>query len=145
MVRKWILNIFAMFLAAPFLSAGYGHGDARMEKLFGTFISPCCWRENLTVHDSPVAEELRGRIAAMVQEGRSDQEIKSVLVGEFGKRILSLPEGSQRAWLFATPGAVLAAGLAALVLLLKKLRCRQALPVLAGITPIEVDDHWDEP
>lgn len=116
-------NALILFFLLPLLvRAGYGQGDARLEKLYASYISPCCWRENLSVHQSPEADRLRARIAGMVREGWSDQQIKQALVGEYGKRILSLPEGGVNLWLFGTPVTVLAAGAVGLVWLLRRMR-----------------------
>ena len=112
--------------AAPLVHAGYGAGDARKEKLYQTFIAPCCWQENLAEHNSPDAQRLRSRIDGMIAEGESDEAIKDALVVEFCPRILALPKGTPRIWLFWTPLVVTIAGLAAIVMALKRLKARQS-------------------
>lgn len=64
----------------------------------------------------------------MVQAGRSDDEIKSVFVAKYGKRVLALPEGTPRLWLFWTPVAVAAAGLMAVCFFLNSSRRCDNLP-----------------
>jgi cytochrome c-type biogenesis protein CcmH/NrfF len=140
---KEIVLLAALLSIAPFAIAGYGSENPRLEKLYGTFISPCCWRENLTVHDSQIAQELRARIATMVRSGRSDDEIKSALVAQYSKQILALPEGTQRVWLFLTPLAVAAAGLAAVSLRLKRLMVRSGTPVPTSLPPASMAG-WEE-
>jgi cytochrome c-type biogenesis protein CcmH/NrfF len=139
-MKNALLTLAALGLSAATLWADYGTEDARRESLYATFIAPCCWRENLTVHDSPAADQLRSRIDGWVAEGRSDEEIKRTLVSEFGPRILSLPEGVTRAWLFWTPFAVAAAGLALLLVALRRLRSRAPM---ADLPPAALPDHWD--
>jgi len=129
-----------LVIAAPLLHAGYGAGDARKEKLYQTFIAPCCWQENLTEHHSPAADQLRARIDRLVIDGQSDRQIQDALIGEFGPRILALPEGRQRVWLFWTPFVVGLAGFAIVLLFLRRLRSR---PSLAGLPPMELPDDWD--
>jgi cytochrome c-type biogenesis protein CcmH len=97
------------------LQAGYSQGDPRLEKLYSTFLAPCCWRDNLDEHDSPTAAQLRARIQGLVRDGESDAQIKKVLVEEFTPRILTLPEGSARTWLFWTPWFAGALGLLAVI------------------------------
>jgi len=121
-----VMLAVAMLALVPRLHAGYGSGDPRLEKLYGEFIAPCCWSENLTVHNSQIAEQLRTQIAEMVRAGRTDDEIKSVLVSAYGKRILALPEGGQRAWLFVTPVAVVAVGLVFVCVVLFRMRKQEA-------------------
>lgn len=118
----------ALLCVAPFTFAGYGSENPRLEKLYSGFISPCCWQENLTVHDSPVARQLRAEIATMVQSGRSDDEIKAEFVQRYGKRVLALPEGSARIWLFWTPPAAALAGFVVVLLWLRRLVVQPGVP-----------------
>jgi cytochrome c-type biogenesis protein CcmH/NrfF len=138
-MKMSVLVAVLFVVAAPLVRGGYGAGDARKEKLYQTFIAPCCWQENLAEHHSPAAEQLRARIDGMVVEGRSDYEIKQTLIVEFGPRILALPEGAPRAWLFWTPFAVGIAGLGAVVMVLKRLRSHPNIP---GLPPVDLPDSW---
>lgn len=134
---------FAVILiaaAAPLMQGGYGAGDARKEKLYQTFIAPCCWQENLTEHHSPAADQLRARIDAMLVAGRSNDEIKHVLVDEFGPRILALPEGRARVWLFWTPFAVGIAGFATLLFFLARLKSSPDSP---STFASQLPEDWD--
>lgn len=131
-----------LFLGAGAAFAGYGQGDPRLENLYESYIAPCCWRENLSTHDSPTADALRARIHSDIAQGKSDEEIKAALLADYGERILSLPEGSLRTWLFWTPVAVLLLGFGAIVLWLKRARWTQ--PALAGIAPADLPDAWDD-
>jgi cytochrome c-type biogenesis protein CcmH/NrfF len=106
------------------IASGGDESNPRFQKLYSTFIAPCCWSKNLMEHNSQVAAEMRGQIKLMVQSGRSDDEIKSVFVAKYGKRVLALPEGAPRVWLFWTPVAVAVAGLMAVCFFLNRLsRC----------------------
>jgi cytochrome c-type biogenesis protein CcmH/NrfF len=138
--NAWVLYFL---LAAPLAQAGYGESDGRLHTLYQSFISPCCWRENLTSHQSPAADQLRSRIAGMVEDGESDSQIKQTLVAEYGKRILSLPEGSPRVWLFGLPTVLMAAGVGGLALLLRHMRRMPAPPIYAG-PPAELEPGWDQ-
>jgi len=138
------LALFLLFSPiTPHASAGYGADNPRIERLYAGFISPCCWRENLTVHNSPVAGELRAEIVLLIQQGRSDDQIKSIFVEKYGKRILALPEGGLGLWLFWTPVLACAAGLAMVSLFVKRSRLANRAPLLAGLPPAELDENWD--
>jgi len=117
--------------------------NPRLEKLYTSFIAPCCWSRNLTEHNSPVAAEMRGQIDQMVQAGRSDDQIKAVFVAKYGERILALPDGAPRVWLFWMPVAVAIAGLLALAFFLKRSRLKTAHSLAAGVAPAELDADWD--
>ena len=143
-MKDRLLALFSFFLAtAQMASAGYGAGNPRVAKLYATFLSPCCWRENLTVHNSEIAAKLRSEIVVMVQEGRSDDEIKSMFIEEFGRRILVLPEGPPRRWLFWTPLVAAAVGLIIFVLFVRRSRFSASASVYAAVPPAELEDTWD--
>ena len=134
------LLLILLLLTTPLVMAGYGAGNPRLEKLYAMFLSPCCWQESLTSHRSEIAIELRGQIAAWVRDGRSDDEIKAALVNKYSQRILVIPEGQQRQWLFWTPPIAVVAGFVLLARLMK----RAKNPPLPEGTPLaELEENWD--
>ena len=137
-------NALMLFLlvAAP-AHASHGDGSPRLTRLYQSFISPCCWRENLSLHESPIADQLRARIATMVRDGSPDDAIKQALVNEFGKRILSRPEDPARIWLFWTPAVLLVVGAAGLLWMLARIRQTPTRPSFDGV-PAELISEWDE-
>lgn len=56
-------------------------------------MAPCCWSENLAMHRSEVAAEMRAEIGRRVREGQSDREILDAFIARYGQRILVVPEG----------------------------------------------------
>ena len=138
---KRFLPALAFLILIPRLWAIYGQENPRLEKLFGTFMSPCCWQQNLTVHDSPIANELRSQIRQAVLDGRTDEEIKASLVKQYSKRILALPEGAGRVWLFWTPWVAIAAGLLGLALAIRHFRSTRAEQAFTGVAPVEIDEE----
>jgi len=121
--------------------ANLANDDPRLEKLYATYIAPCCWRENLMVHHSPKADELRASIAAAVKAGKSDEEIRAGLVGEYTIRIVALPEGAKGQWLWWTPVAAGAAGLAALAVALRRMKRKEPEPVPPDLPDLP-DTEW---
>jgi cytochrome c-type biogenesis protein CcmH len=108
------------------LYANPAGGDPRKEKLYATFLAPCCWRENLMAHHSPKADQMRSEIHSMMVAGRSDEQIKQELVDRYTQRILALPEGAAGEWLAWTPWAALLAGLGAVAWFIGRSRSRAA-------------------
>ena len=102
--------------------AGYGSGDPRLEKLYATYTSPCCWRDDLTIHQSGTADKLRADIKAMVDAGWTDDQIKTAMVKDYGTRILVVPEGGMARWLFKMPWILGALGLALVAVFLRRMR-----------------------
>ena len=84
--------------------------DARIRQIEARFVSPCCWRENLAMHDSQVAEQLRALITQMVESGRTEPQIVDYMVARFGERILREPTGTRFRFLTITPIVALGIG-----------------------------------
>lgn len=141
---RTLLSTLALLALVQPLRATYGQEDPRLARLYGSFMSPCCWQQNLTIHDSPVANQLRAQIQQMVREGRTDEEIKSTMIQVHSKRILAIPEGAERVWLFLTPWFAGAVGLLALVWVIRRFRATVPNAALAGVVPAEVDEEWLE-
>lgn len=119
--RRGVFTLPLLLAAIPSVArATLANGDPRKERLYAMFIAPCCWRENLAVHQSPKADELRAEIDRMIQAGRSDEEIKNQFIAQHTRRILALPEGASRQWLSWTPAALIAAGLTAVALFISR-------------------------
>ena len=127
---KFLIAAIMLLVAAQFAHAGYGAGDPRLSKLYSTFMAPCCYGGDLTLHNSPAASDLRARIAGMVKEGQTDEQIKDTLVAEYGKQILAVPEGSARTWLFSAPGFFTILGGVVLIWFLRRMRHSRTGPAV---------------
>lgn len=77
--------------------------DAKIRQIEAQFVSPCCWRENLGVHDSQVAQQLRELVATLVGSGKTEPQIVDYFVARFGERILREPRGTRFRFLTITP------------------------------------------
>jgi cytochrome c-type biogenesis protein CcmH len=117
-------------------------GTDRVSALTNRLLAPCCWRESVSVHKSPVADDLRQRITTEVAEGRSDEAILNSLIREYGKRILREPEGAQQHWLYWIP--VVAVVLAALALARFLRRSTASQPLAAAAGPMPNIDFLEE-
>lgn len=115
--------------------------NLRLDKLYRSFIAPCCWSRNLAEHDSEAARDIRTKIDIMVRAGKSDEDIKAALVNTYGKRILALPEGAEGAWLFATPVVALSAGLGFVGWFLSRRMGRWSNEPHGAL--MELEDGWD--
>lgn len=138
-------SVFAgvFLLAREGLRANPANGDPRLERLFQTFISPCCWRENLLNHQSQTAAEVRTEIMRLVAAGKSDEEIKATMVARYSKRILSMPEGGAGHWLSLTPIAATLAALAFVTVIIRRsVASRPTLSPRAATLPDLPDTEW---
>jgi cytochrome c-type biogenesis protein CcmH/NrfF len=106
---------FPLLLAlAPTARADYARSNPQLQRVFGNFIAPCCWRESLLVHSSAEADKLRAEIEGDLAAGLSEDTIKAKLIKTYGKRILTMPEGMAGNLLNSAPWAAAALGATAL-------------------------------
>ncbi len=134
----FLLPLFLAFRGN--LRANPANGDPRKEKLFSMFIAPCCWRENLLVHHSPKADEMRAEIEKLVAAGRTDDEIKKSFVNQHSLRVLAMPEGARGQWLACAPIAAIGAGLGVVALFVSRSLHRSATPVPANTPAANLPD-----
>lgn len=121
--------------------ANPANGDPRKEKLFSLFIAPCCWRENLLMHHSPKADELRAEIERLIAGGSTDEEIKRAFVEKHSLRVLALPEGARAGWLWWMPPAAAFCGLLGLVFFIHRSRRHPAAEAARDLPPLpELED-----
>ncbi len=95
--------------------------DALYHELIGELRCLVCQNQNLAESDAPLAKDLRDEIAKMVREGRGREEVIDFLVARYGDFVRYRPPLRRDTWLlWAGPFVLLAAGLAALVLVLRR-------------------------
>ena len=54
-------------------------------------IAPCCWREQVSVHQSEAAEQVKQEVRAMLAAGLTRQQVLDRFVSGYGVRILAEP------------------------------------------------------
>ena len=62
-------------------------------------LSPCCWRQTLADHESPVATALRTEIHERLARREPPASIEGELVRRYGDKIRALPEGGDPRWI----------------------------------------------
>jgi protein SCO1/2 len=95
-------------------------------------VAPCCWHENLAVHDSPIAAQLRAEVENLGARGESEEQIVDLFVSRYGERILTEPRGRSLWILTVTPIVVLLIGLSLLILRLRRVARPPASLVIAA-------------
>jgi len=131
------------------LAAGvFGGGGAHPPSLYqrtmavaGEYRCPVCAGESVAVSDAPEAVEIKGLVQQWLAEGRSQAQIRSYLVRDYGTSILERPPTSGVSVLvWALPGVAVAAGLIGLGFGFA--RWRRANPVSANpvsANPVSAD------
>jgi cytochrome c-type biogenesis protein CcmH len=119
-----------MFVVA--LGAAQAAPSADLERtarqLEAALVAPCCWSQQVSVHQSPAAEEVRRDLRRRLARGETREQILDDYVVQFGERILAEPraEGYKRL-LHVFPPAALLLSAAGVALLLRR-ATRPAVP-----------------
>lgn len=79
----------------------------RYRDLTASLRCPKCDAQAIDSSNSPVAADMRERVARLLHEGRSDKEILDYMVARFGEFVLYNPRLDERTWLLWGLPAVL--------------------------------------
>jgi cytochrome c-type biogenesis protein CcmH len=92
--------------------------SAKIRKIEGRLMAPCCYTQTILDHDSQVAAEMRDEVTAMVASGKSEQEIITYYKAKYGETILVVPDGTAGNLTYGIPLAafVISSGLLAFAL-----------------------------
>lgn len=124
------LVIRGLVLIFAIVAGCHGPDDA-VGALEERLLAPCCWRQSLRDHESPIATQLRAEIRQRVAAGDSPAQIEADFVRRYGEEIRALPRGKDPRWII---GVVVATGVvtsAALLVLVFRRRRRPPVAALA--------------
>ena len=146
-------QLLRMFFVTSLLFVGFAHAQAieplpfkdhaqelRFQQLTHELRCPMCQNETLADSNAPIARDLRNQIFRLMQEGKSDDEIKQYLVARYSGYVLYDPPLTSSTWLlWFGPLLILLAG-AGVVLTVIRQRSRAARTVVE--TPTDSGDDW---
>ncbi|GAB4564357.1 MAG: cytochrome c-type biogenesis protein CcmH [Rhizobacter sp.] len=90
-----------------------------------------CQNESLAGSRADLALDLKREIRQLIKQGKTDQEVRDFLVTRYGDYVLYRPPVKPTTWLlWGGPFVLLAAGLAGLIVFLRKRR-----PAEAALSP----------
>lgn len=116
--------------------------EVRFQQLTAQLRCPMCQNETLADSNAPIARDLRHQVFALMQQGRSDAQIKQYLVDRYSTYVLYDPPVKPATWLlWFGPLAILLGGAAVVVATIRR-RSRAGAPVQSGShgTPLDEDD-----
>jgi cytochrome c-type biogenesis protein CcmH len=143
-------------LVAFLLFAGIAHAQAiepmpfanhaqelRFQHLTHELRCPMCQNETLADSNAPIARDLRNQIFKMMQQGKSDDEIKQYLVARYSKFVLYDPPLTRGTWLLWFGPLLILLGGAGVVLVAIRKRGRMPANGSSGPRPsIDNGDDW---
>jgi cytochrome c-type biogenesis protein CcmH len=114
--------------------------ELRFQHLTRQLRCPMCQNETLADSNAPIARDLRNQIFRMMQEGKSDDEIRQYLVARYSEFVLyDPPLTASTSLLWFGPLLILLGG-AGVVLMMIRQRSRAARTM--DETPTDSGDDW---
>ena len=138
--------VFAVALAAPQAPPPLDPAlEAEARQIETEVIAPCCWSQQVSVHQSPAADQMRADIRAMLADGRSHDQVLDAFVAEYGERILAVPRArGYKLSLYVLPVVLLVASALVLGLIVKRMAGRGALAPAGGPVPGDADGQYQD-
>jgi cytochrome c-type biogenesis protein CcmH len=121
--------------------------EAEARQIEAALIAPCCWSQQVSVHHSPAADEIRATIRTQLKAGKTREQILDAYVEYYGTRILAEPPARGfTATLYIVPLVLFFATAGLVVQLVRRFARRaepQTAPAVAGPDPYEreLDDQ----
>jgi len=110
----------------------------RFHRLNEELRCPKCQNQNLAGSNSPISRDLRAQVYRLLNEGKSDDQIKMYLVERYGEYILYRPKWSKYTWmLWLAPVLLLAIGIAIVLTIIRR---SAASMDRAGETPLDASE-----
>jgi len=116
-----LVVIVAVLSAATFTSRSAPTAQDRVNNISVTIRCPKCAGESVAVSSSPASLEIRKEIAEQVQQGQSDEQIRSYYAAKYGEAILLTPSASGlNALVWILPVVALALAIAGLAIAFRR-------------------------
>jgi cytochrome c-type biogenesis protein CcmH len=109
--------------------------EAAARRLEAQLVAPCCWSQQVSVHQSPASDEIKRDVRARLVRGESEQQILDDYVVQFGTRILVEPPARGFNWaLYLLPPVMLVAGAGIVLALVRRFSSRRTAAGAANDT-----------
>ena len=119
--------------------------EQQAKQLEAKLMAPCCWAQQVSLHQSPAADEVKQNIRRLRAEGKTSQQILDSYVAEYGDRILAEPPARGfNLLVYVAPWVFLVASVGLVVVVIRRLRAVNAAPASAGrAAPAPTEDEAD--
>lgn len=109
--------------------------QARYQQLIEQFRCPKCRSETIADSSIPVSADLRRQVRELMQQGKTDEEIRQYMSDRFGEYLLYKPPMTRRTFLlWAAPAFVLGGGLlTAAIVIFRKSKLPDTDPADPGL------------
>jgi len=123
--------------------------EREAKQLEAKLMAPCCWAQQVSLHQSPAADEIKQTIRTLLAEGKTSEQILDFYVEQYGDRILAEPpaRGFSRL-IYVAPWVFLVASVGLVIVVIRRLRAVSPAPARterAAASPSEDEaDRIDE-
>lgn len=135
-MRRLPSFVFAVLVLATPVAAQDIEPEARA--IEAMLIAPCCWLQQVSVHQSEAAIKIKADVRVALRAGRTRQQILDEYVTQYGPRILVEPPARGfGASLYVLPAVILFASALVVGLVVRRFtaRARPASPAPSDATP----------
>ena len=118
--------------------------ERQAREIDAMLIAPCCFSQQVSVHHSAAADDVRQDIRRRLSAGETREQILDAYVAQYGKRVLAQPpaEGMARA-LYVLPPVALVLTAALVVVIVRRFTASQAARVPGECsTPPPVEERY---
>jgi cytochrome c-type biogenesis protein CcmH len=118
--------------------------ESQARELEEMLIAPCCFSQQVSIHLSAAADEVRQDIRKRLAAGETRKQVLDAYVAQYGKRILAQPpaEGMARV-LYILPPLALVLTAAVVVLIVRRFTASQAAHAPSAYSrPVRVDERY---
>lgn len=119
--------------------------EREAKALEAKLMAPCCWAQQVSVHQSPASDEIKQNIRRLLAEGKTSEQVLDSYVAEYGDRILAEPpaRGFSRL-IYVAPWVFLVASVGLVVVVIRRLRAVSPAPAkLERAAPAPTEDEAD--
>jgi cytochrome c-type biogenesis protein CcmH len=118
--------------------------EARYQELIEELRCLVCQNQNIADSSAPLAKDLRSQVLEMINEGKSDAQIKTFMTDRYGDFVLYAPPVKSSTWvLWFGPAAILAGGMVFFIVTLRR-RMSLASEALADPDQEELDRRIEQ-
>jgi cytochrome c-type biogenesis protein CcmH len=138
-----MLSVLVLALTAAVAAPDQVVIERQAKELEAKLIAPCCWSQQVSVHQSPAADEIKAGVRRLLAEGKTPEQILDSYVAEYGDRILVEPPARGfNAALYIAPWVFLAGSVGLVVVVIRRLRSPGSVtaPTKAEPSPVSEDE-----
>jgi cytochrome c-type biogenesis protein CcmH len=121
--------------------------ERQAREIDAMLVAPCCFRQEVSVHQSAAAQEVKQDVRRRLAAGETQQQILDAYVAQYGKHILAEPraEGFD-ALLYVLPVVTFIASIALLTVVIRRVTRHGPLAAVAADSgaPNDVDERLDD-